>query len=106
MEVDFGKTAADYATHRAGFPAVLFERLGALGIGLPGQRILDLGTGTGSLARGFARRGAAVTGLDPSAALLAQARRLDAAKVSARYYTPDIHLAAFALPPYVLNMLK
>jgi len=34
------------------------------------------------------------------------ARRLQAADFSARYYTPEIHRAAFALPPYVLNMLK
>ena len=79
MTVDFGRTASDYATHRAGFPDALFERLAAIGIGLPGQRILDLGTGTGSLARGFARRGASVTGLDPSAELLEQARILDEA---------------------------
>ena len=79
MEVDFGKTAADYARHRAGFPPALFERLAGRGIGLPTQRILDLGTGPGSLARGFAVRGAEVTGIDPAAPLLDEARRLDAA---------------------------
>ncbi len=79
MEVDFGKTAADYARHRAGFPPALFERLAARGIGQPGQRILDLGTGTGSLARGLALRGAEVTGIDPAEALLEQARQLDEA---------------------------
>ena len=76
MQVDFGRTAADYARHRAGFPEVLFEALAARGVGLAGQAILDLGTGTGSLARGFARRGAMVTGLDIAAELLAEARRL------------------------------
>ena len=50
MEVDFGRTAADYARHRAGFPEELFERLAARGIGRAGPRILDLGSGTGSLA--------------------------------------------------------
>ncbi len=64
MKVDFGKTAADYSRHRAGFPDWLFDRLAGFGIGGPGHRILDLGTGTGSLARGFARRGAQVTALD------------------------------------------
>ena len=78
MQVDFGRTAADYARHRAGFPEELFERLAARGIGRAGQRVLDLGSGTGSLARGFARRGARVTALDISEDLLAQARVLAA----------------------------
>lgn len=74
--VDFGKTADDYAKHRAGFPRALFDRLGTMGIGLPSQRIVDLGTGTGALARAFAQRGALVTGIDPAEPLLEQARRL------------------------------
>ena len=86
MGIDFGKTADDYERHRAGFPPVLFERLLAHGIGIDGQRVLDLGTGTGSLGRGFAARGCAVTGLDPSPELIAKARALDAAAgVSTRY---------------------
>lgn len=88
MEIDFGKTAKDYSTHRAGFPDALYARLSAYGIGRAGQRVLDLGTGTGTLARGFAVRGCAVTGLDPSTALTAEARRLDAAAgISVRYVT-------------------
>ncbi len=75
--IDFGQTAKDYGKHRAGFPEPFFERLSDFGIGLAGQRILDLGTGTGSLARGLARRGSRVTGLDPAAPLLGQARQLD-----------------------------
>jgi SAM-dependent methyltransferase len=74
--VDFGRTARDYAAHRAGFPKELFDRLAAMGIGRSGQRLLDLGTGTGTLARGFARRGASVVGTDPSEPLLVEARRL------------------------------
>lgn len=49
-----------------------------MSVGRAGQRIVDLGTGTGALARGFARRGCVVTGLDPAPALLDEARRLDA----------------------------
>jgi SAM-dependent methyltransferase len=60
--------------------------LETLGVGLPGQRLLDLGTGTGLLARAFALRGCRVTGLDLSGELLAEARRADlAAKVSIDY---------------------
>jgi SAM-dependent methyltransferase len=76
--IDFGRTADDYARHRAGFPDVLYPRLAALGVGLPGQRVVDLGTGTGSLARGLALRGCTVTGVDRAFPLLEAARRLDA----------------------------
>lgn len=80
MQIDFGATAHDYARHRAGFPDSLFDRLSAFGVGKAGQSVVDLGTGTGTLARGFARRGCKVVGIDPAAALLEQARRLDAAE--------------------------
>ena len=61
MNIDFGKTAADYGAHRAGFPDALYDRLAAFGVGESGQRLLDLGTGTGTLGRGFARAGCRVT---------------------------------------------
>ncbi len=83
---DFGATAGDYGRHRRGFPDSLFERLAAHGVGRPGQQLVDLGTGTGTLARGFARGGCRVTGIDPAGALLEEARRLDAeAGVSVEY---------------------
>ncbi len=76
---DFGRTATDYATHRAGFPGELIDRLAAMGIAVPGMRVVDLGTGTGSLARLFARQGCEVTGVDIAAPLLEQALGLDRA---------------------------
>lgn len=75
--IDFGKTADDYAKHRAGFPAAFFERLFAYGLARSGDIGLDVGTGTGTIARGLARRGCVMTGLDPAAPLLAQAAVLD-----------------------------
>lgn len=85
---DFGKTAADYLTHRAGFPKSLFENLQRWDIGIPGQAIVDLGTGTGTLARGFAAQGCNVTGIDPAAPMLAAAERLaDEQGVTARWLT-------------------
>jgi SAM-dependent methyltransferase len=74
---DFGKTAADYGTHRAGFPPELFDRLAAMGIVRPGIRTLDLGTGTGTVARSLAQRGCQSTGLDRSTPLMQEARRID-----------------------------
>jgi SAM-dependent methyltransferase len=77
--VDFGVAAADYARYRQGFPADFFRRLEPFGIGAKASRVLDLGTGTGLLARAFARRGCHVVGLDPSASLLEEARKADRA---------------------------
>lgn len=77
--VDFGKTASDYATFRAGFPPEFFQSLAARGWVRAGDRALDLGTGTGTVARGLARMGMAVTGVDPAPALLNEAAVLDQA---------------------------
>jgi len=77
LTADFGKTANDYGRHRAGFPDEFFERLKTLGILRAGIRALDLGTGTGTIARGLATRGCEVTGLDRSAPLMEQAAELD-----------------------------
>jgi len=77
FSADFGRTAADYALHRAGFPAQLGDVLAARGIARAGARVVDLGTGTGSLARLFAAHGCVVTGVDIAAPLLARARQLD-----------------------------
>ena len=86
LPVDFGRTARDYARYRTGFPASFFDRLTGFGIGMRGQRILDLGTGTGAFARPLAQRGAEVMGVDPAEALLAEAGRMDAeAGVQVRY---------------------
>lgn len=79
MSVDFGKTASDYARHRAGFPDSFFARLTADGIAVAGSVALDLGTGTGTVARGLAQLGLRVTGLDPSDDMLQRARDLDRA---------------------------
>jgi SAM-dependent methyltransferase len=79
--IDYGLAAEDYGAFRQGFPAEFFRRLHAMQIGLPGQRLLDLGTGTGLLAREFARRGCLVTGVDFSARLLAVAQRANAGEV-------------------------
>ncbi len=76
--IDWGATSPDYAAYRPGPPDELYARLQALGIGLRGQRILDLGTGTGVVARGLASRGAVVAATDISPGQIEEAKKLAA----------------------------
>jgi ubiquinone/menaquinone biosynthesis C-methylase UbiE len=86
MSTNFGAVAQDYATFRAGFPDSLFDRLASLGVRAEGRDVVDIGTCTGTLARGFARRGARVTAVDPDERMLEQAKQLDSlAQVTIEY---------------------
>ena len=78
--IDWSRTSLDYGAHRPGPPARLFDLFAALGIGVPGQRVLDLGTGTGLVARELARRGAVVSGIDIAPGQVAEATRSAAAE--------------------------
>jgi len=73
--LNWDAASQDYARYRPGYPKSFFRLLRCLGLGLAGQRILDLGTGTGALAVPFAQQGARVTGLDLSQGQLAAARQ-------------------------------
>ncbi len=66
--MDFGASARDYATHRKGFPPSFFAAMPLSG------RVLDIGTGTGSVASGYAQRGARAVGADISLPMLRAAR--------------------------------
>lgn len=74
--IDWGKASGDYSVYRPGPPPSFYARLAALGVGLPGQTILDLGTGTGVLARRFAQQQAVVYGVDRCAEQIAMAQEL------------------------------
>lgn len=76
-KVDFGSTSSDYARYRLGFPESFYKRLKVCDIGLPGQKVLDLATGTGTIARSMARQGCEVTGLDISGEQIDEAKKLD-----------------------------
>ena len=70
---DFGKTSEDYAKYRDIYPDGLYKTLLDAGVGLRGQKILDLGTGTGVLPRAMAKFGASFTGIDIAANQIEQA---------------------------------
>jgi ubiquinone/menaquinone biosynthesis C-methylase UbiE len=80
LQTDWNNAAADYARHRAGFPDWFFDRMASHGLFRSGHRVLDLGTGTGALARGFAQRGGEVTGIDIAPQMMEQAKALGAAQ--------------------------
>jgi SAM-dependent methyltransferase len=77
MDINFGRTASDYGKHRAGFPDAFFWRIQQLGLISGGTRLLDLGTGTGTIARGMSQRGCVTSALDISEELVATSKQLD-----------------------------
>ena len=72
-EARFRSTVAYYDRYRLGYPQRLLARMRDLAGLQPGDPVLDLGTGTGMLAIGFARLGMAVTAMDPEPDMLAAA---------------------------------
>lgn len=75
---DWGKTSSDYAKYRDIYPREFYRKILAQGLCTQGQRVLDLGTGTGVLPRGLYENGAHFTGADISENQILEAKRLAA----------------------------
>lgn len=75
---DWERASGDYSKYRDIYPPAFFEKILERGLCVKGQRVLDLGTGTGVLPRGLYSSGAAFTGADISENQIVQARRLAA----------------------------
>lgn len=73
---DFGKTSKDYALYRDIYPKSMYDKLILFGIGSKGQRILDLGTGTGVIPRNMHSTGAIFSGTDISENQIKEAANL------------------------------
>lgn len=67
----FGAEAGRYDRARPSYPAALVERIVAAS---PGRRVLDVGCGTGIVARLFQAAGCDVLGVDPDARMAGHAR--------------------------------
>ena len=73
---DWGRTSDDYAKYRDIYPPIFYKKILDLGLCISGQKVLDLGTGTGVLPRHLYSAGAHFTGIDISENQILQARRL------------------------------
>jgi len=82
---DWGRASKEYAKYRDIYPPALYEKLLALGVGVPGSCWLDLGTGTGILPRALAAHGAEITGIDISGEMIGEAIALSADMPNIRY---------------------
>ena len=79
-QYDWDRVSEHYRRHRPGPPQSYYNFLWSLDLGLPGQHVLDIGTGPGLLACQFAHQGAKVIGIDISEGQIEQARLLARSK--------------------------
>lgn len=77
---DWGKTSSDYAKYRDIYPEIFYEQIAKRDLCVKGQRVLDLGTGTGVLPRNMYRFGAEWTATDISENQILYAKRLSEEK--------------------------
>ncbi len=75
---DWGLASEHYAKYRDIYPDAFFDRFVDLGVGVNGQYVLDLGTGTGVIPRGLYKYGARWIGADIAENQIAHARRIAA----------------------------
>ena len=73
---DWGKTSEAYAKYRDIYPEEFYQKIADRGLCVKGQKVLDLGTGTGVLPRNMYKYGAEWIGSDISPEQIEQAKRL------------------------------
>ena len=73
---DWGRTSEDYAAYRDIYPEEFYRRIVERGLCTNGQKILDVGTGTGVLPRNMHVYGGVWVGVDISDEQISQAKML------------------------------
>ena len=73
---DWGRTSEEYAKYRDIYPELFYKKIADMGLCINGQKVLDLGTGTGVLPRNMYKYGARWTGTDISPEQIEAAKRL------------------------------
>lgn len=77
---DWGRTSEEYAKYRDIYPKEFYRKITDRGLCIKGQKVLDLGTGTGVLPRNMYQYGAKWTGTDISPEQIEQANLLSEAE--------------------------
>ncbi len=77
---DWGRTSEEYAKYRDIYPPEFFKKISDRGLCIDGQKVLDLGTGTGVVPRNMYKYGAKWIGTDISPEQIEQARKLASAQ--------------------------
>lgn len=75
---DWGNVSPEYAKYRDIYPKAFYDRILERNLCVKGQKVLDVGTGTGVLPRNLYAYGADWLGIDSSENQIAEARRLSA----------------------------
>lgn len=83
---DWGRVSAEYAKYRDIYPVEFYQKIIDLGLCKDGQKILDVGTGTGVLPRNMYRYGGKWIGTDISEKQIEQAKKLSIGN-NIEYYT-------------------
>ena len=83
---DWGRVSSEYAKYRDIYPQEFYQKIIDLGLCKDGQKVLDLGTGTGVLPRNLYSYGAKWIGTDISEEQIRQAQKLSV-EMDIHYYT-------------------
>ncbi len=101
---DWGRTSGDYAKYRDIYPEIFYRKIIERNLCISGQKILDLGTGTGVLPRNMYRFGAKWIGTDVSDNQILQAKILsDKSNMNIQYQT--IATEDIDFPDYTFDVI-
>jgi len=83
----FNRVATSYDRHRPAYPEGLIDRAFVVAGLRPGDKVLEIGCGTGQLTRALLARGLRVTAIEPGERLVALARQNLAGSGEVRFLT-------------------
>ena len=93
---DWGKTSEDYAKYRDIYPQEFYDYILDLGLCKSGQKVLDIGTGTGVLPRNMYKYGAEWVGTDIAENQIEQAKRIaDDAGMNIDFFVSEAEEVSF-----------